>query len=420
MIDFEGISSRQLIAELERRGLQLSDLGLQVIQAEEPIVGIVGKTWRVWWKSPSGFKSTIPISEADGPETLAKLVAESSFEHWLLKEGEFPPGYIDDSPTAKLAFLKTKGLTVGVAKDADKDPYLAFVIEPGSALCDRETLSKLVDAEIAAKRAEEILQACYEQLPEEMKRRACLDAEHNVTDKPILSNLPEVIKFLGNLAYIWIPGTLSAKGAQAVLDEVTTRLAKAGFGFVADGTVYGNGIFVHRLGVRETHEPTPEVQAAGALTRLLPTQQENPDGLHGRYWIRKADGRLCDPDAVYFVLRLDNGGSDQAHIKAGRFAARMYSLFLQTIKATHLQQLAEELVALCNTIDYDEQVDFPGFNVVEIRDMFVNPVAFDLAYDYNAAKEVEADAFGAKDSADWHKRRGEFLKSRAAELEAKF
>lgn len=319
-----------------------------------------------------------------------------------------------DEAEAKIDFLKSNGLSVGVAKEAGKEPFLAYVIEPGSALCDRETLSKLVDTEVAAKRFEDILRACYEQLPEEMKRRARFNDEHEVGDEPILSNLPDVVKFLGDLAYVWIPGTLSAQGAQAVLDEVTARLSKAGFGFVADGTVYGNGIFVHRLAVRETHEPT-----AKPGHRLLPTQQENPDGLHGRYWIRKADGRLCDPDAIYFVLRLDKGGSDPAHLKAGRFAARMYALHLQISKAAHLEQLAKELSELCDKIDHDEQVDFPGFNVSELRDMLGNPLAFELAVDYNAGQEVQAEAFGADDSAKWHKERGAFMKSRADELEAK-
>jgi len=291
-----------------------------------------------------------------------------------------------------------------------------------------ETVNKLIEAERSAKAWEDtaarylenaefysgILRDCYEKLPEEMKRRARFNDEHEVGDEPILSNLPDVVKFLGDLAYVWIPGTLSAQGAQAVLDEVTTRLSKAGFGFVADGTVYGNGIFVHRLAVRENHEPT-----AKPGDRLLPTQQENPDGLHGRYWIRKADGRLCDPDAIYFVLRLDKGGSDPAHLKAGRFAARMYALHLQISKAAHLEQLAKELSELCDKIDHDEQVDFPGFNVSELRDMLGNPLAFELAVDYNAGQEVQAEAFGADDSAKWHKERGAFMKSRADELEAK-
>ena len=151
----------------------------------------------------------------------------------------------------------------------------------------------------------------------------------------------------------------------------------------------------------------------------MSTQQENPDGLHGRYWIRKADGRLCDPDAIYFVLRLDKWGSDPAHLKAGRFAARMYALHLQISKAAHLEQLAKELSELCDKISFDEQVDFLGFNVAELRDMLQNHEAFVMAADFNAGQEVQAEAFGAESSAKWHKERGAFMKSRADELEAK-
>lgn len=49
---------------------------------------------------------------------------------------------------AKLAFLKTKGLTVVVAKDAGQPEKLVYVIEDGSELCDGATIAKLVDAEV--------------------------------------------------------------------------------------------------------------------------------------------------------------------------------------------------------------------------------------------------------------------------------
>lgn len=71
--------------------------------------------------------------------------------------------------------------------------------------------------------------------------------------------------------------------------------------------------------------------------------------------------------------------------------------------AAHLEQLAKELSELCDKIDYDEQVDFQGFNVPELRDMLGNPLAFELAVDYNAGQEE----------------RGAFMESRADELEAK-
>lgn len=57
---------------------------------------------------------------------------------------------------------------------------------------------------------------------------------------------------------------------------------------------------------------------------MIPTEQENPDGLNQRYIITKADGSPCDPRAVYFVLRLDSYGDDPEHIEACRAAAKTY------------------------------------------------------------------------------------------------
>lgn len=36
---------------------------------------------------------------------------------------------------------------------------------------------------------------------------------------------------------------------------------------------------------------------------MIPEQKDNPNGLHRRYNISKADGGPIDPTAVYFVLR---------------------------------------------------------------------------------------------------------------------
>lgn len=56
----------------------------------------------------------------------------------------------------------------------------------------------------------------------------------------------------------------------------------------------------------------------------VPTQAENPTGYHARYNITKADGSPCDPEAVYFVLRIDAGGKDHHHVNACRSALRAY------------------------------------------------------------------------------------------------
>ena len=53
----------------------------------------------------------------------------------------------------KLEFLKSKGLTVGWMKTSDKpDPYLMYVIEPDSELCDLRTVNKLIDSESEKKK----------------------------------------------------------------------------------------------------------------------------------------------------------------------------------------------------------------------------------------------------------------------------
>lgn len=47
----------------------------------------------------------------------------------------------------QLAFLKSKGLTVGTLKESGKQPRLSYHIESGSELCDLKTLDKLMEAE---------------------------------------------------------------------------------------------------------------------------------------------------------------------------------------------------------------------------------------------------------------------------------
>lgn len=74
---------------------------------------------------------------------------------------------------------------------------------------------------------------------------------------------------------------------------------------------------------------------------MIPSKHENPNGLHGRYTIAKADESPVDPQAEYFVLRLDSGGSDPAHIKACRKAVMTYADEIEP----HLPQLAADLRA---------------------------------------------------------------------------
>lgn len=95
----------------------------------------------------------------------------------------------------------------------------------------------------------------------------------------------------------------------------------------------------------------------------IPTQAENPNGLHSRYYIKKIvrnpkagkitgydffDQPIREPDfiavstdenAEYFVMRLDTGGSDIEHIKACRIGVHAYADAIQH----HLPELAKDL-----------------------------------------------------------------------------
>ena len=81
----------------------------------------------------------------------------------------------------------------------------------------------------------------------------------------------------------------------------------------------------------------------------IQSHEENPKGLHRRYHIDKLvyeDGYNVptkipvDPDAEYFVMRLDNGGSDPKHVAACRKAVLVYA---EEIK-DHLPELAADLI----------------------------------------------------------------------------
>jgi len=88
----------------------------------------------------------------------------------------------------------------------------------------------------------------------------------------------------------------------------------------------------------------------------IPTQLENPKGLHQRYQIKKLvpiQGTFmglpmeephmeltdCDEDSEYFVMRLDTGGSDLKHIEACRIGIHAYADAIYP----HLPELAIDL-----------------------------------------------------------------------------
>lgn len=109
----------------------------------------------------------------------------------------------------------------------------------------------------------------------------------------------------------------------------------------------------------------------------IPTQKENPNGLHQRYQIRKVvkiepefmglplkeqwTTAPVDDDAEYFVLRLDTGGSDINHIKACRIAIHAYADAIES----HIPGLAKDLCErypLLNSDKNDEVSDTTMLN----------------------------------------------------------
>lgn len=86
--------------------------------------------------------------------------------------------------------------------------------------------------------------------------------------------------------------------------------------------------------------------------KKIPTQRENPSGLHSRYQVKKlievgggkgmpGEIKAVAPDkgAEYFVMRVDKGGSDKEHIKACRIGVLAYALAIEH----HLPELAKDL-----------------------------------------------------------------------------
>ncbi len=90
----------------------------------------------------------------------------------------------------------------------------------------------------------------------------------------------------------------------------------------------------------------------------IKTKEENPKGLHIRYYIQKITGwkfsgesffnepkwvpelKEVNEEAEYFVLRLDKNGKDSKHIEACRKGVIAYA---KAIKP-HLPELAKDLI----------------------------------------------------------------------------
>lgn len=73
---------------------------------------------------------------------------------------------------------------------------------------------------------------------------------------------------------------------------------------------------------------------------MIPSKDANPNGLHVKYRIFRAD--MSEPaPGEYFVLRLDDGCKDPAHTAACRKAVLAYADEIEH----HLPQLAADLRA---------------------------------------------------------------------------
>jgi len=72
----------------------------------------------------------------------------------------------------------------------------------------------------------------------------------------------------------------------------------------------------------------------------IKTQEENPKGLHQRYIVSKPSGKPIDPNAEYFVLRVDKNGSDPKHRAACRKAVLSYARAIRD----HLPELSKDLI----------------------------------------------------------------------------
>jgi len=94
------------------------------------------------------------------------------------------------------------------------------------------------------------------------------------------------------------------------------------------------------------------------MEEKIPLKEENPKGLHQRYLIQKIKGLKIagrdwfenpyyepiledvDPDAEYFVMRLDDGGKDSQHIEACRSAVLHYAEIIKD----HIPELSKDLI----------------------------------------------------------------------------
>ena len=92
---------------------------------------------------------------------------------------------------------------------------------------------------------------------------------------------------------------------------------------------------------------------------MKPTPEDKRDGLKPKYTITHADGSPCDPNAKYFVLRLDyHEGMDEYHIACCRVAAEVYARGI----ADHLPALSADIM---DVLSVDQRM--PGERGLKLR-----------------------------------------------------
>ena len=77
---------------------------------------------------------------------------------------------------------------------------------------------------------------------------------------------------------------------------------------------------------------------------ILPSEKENPNGLHLKYIITKANGEPVDENAEYFVLRLDDKCSNPHHAEASKRAIIQYAISIRE----YMPELATEILMKYN------------------------------------------------------------------------
>jgi hypothetical protein len=85
----------------------------------------------------------------------------------------------------------------------------------------------------------------------------------------------------------------------------------------------------------------------------IKTAEENPRGLHQKYIVSHSSGKPVDPDAVYFVLRLDG---THLHNWASRKAAEKWAACILAEPEGPLTQTAREVMQMVAAVAGQESV----------------------------------------------------------------